>query len=240
MKIAICDDEKLICEQIKRLVKRQLPDCAADCFQTGEALLFSEKEYDLIFLDICMEGRNGIETARTLRKRQEEVLLVFITGRKDYVFQAFDVEAFHYLLKPIEERKFQEVLKRAVTVIGKKHKTESRKLLVRTRTRNTAIPIRDIVYIENRKRKAEIHTVHDLIEIYATMKELESQMDESFYRCHRGYLVNMAYIAEYNSETIRLSNGETVFLSRERYPEFVRTYMHYLRNGGAVRGLDTD
>jgi DNA-binding LytR/AlgR family response regulator len=66
------------------------------------------------------------------------------------------------------------------------------------------------------------------------MKEVESQLGESFCRCHRGYLVNMAYIAEYENDSIRLSNGEKIFMAKERYHEFVKKYMRYLRSGGTV------
>lgn len=240
MNIAICDDEKRICGQIEGIIKQLLHGCTVDCYETGEALLFAETEYDLIFLDIRMDGKSGIETARVLRKRQEDVLLVFITGRKDFVFEAFDVEAFHYLLKPLDEEKLKDVIKRAARHVEKKQPKESRRLMVKTRSRSAAIPINEILYIENQKRKAEIHTLHGSIELYATMKELEAQLDESFYRCHRGYLVNMSYIIEYRSDCICLQNGETVYLSKERYPEFVKTYMNYLRNGGAVHGYSTD
>ena len=72
------------------------------------------------------------------------------------------------------------------------------------------------------------------MEAYAVMKELQKELGNSFYRCHRGYLVNMAHIAEYSSDTIEMDNGEKVYLAKEKYPEFVREYMRYLRNGGAA------
>ncbi len=230
MKIAICEEEKRVCGQIEGIIQQLLCGCAPDCYETGAVLLFSGKEYDLIFLDIGKDGRKGLETAQKLRNRQEDVLLVFITEQKEFVFDALDVEAFHYLLKPLDEEKLKDVVRRAAHHVQKKNPQECRRLIVRTRNRNAAIPIREILYIENQKRKAEIHTLHGSIELYATMKELEAQLDGRFYRCHRGYLVNMAYIAEYRSDCIFLQNGETVYLSKERYPEFVKTYMNYLEN----------
>ena len=73
-----------------------------------------------------------------------------------------------------------------------------------------------------------------MIEFYAVMNELESELGSSFYRCHRGYLVNMAHIAEYSNDMIDMSNGERVYLAKEKYPEFVKEYMRYLRNGGTT------
>lgn len=104
MTIAICDDEKIICSQVEKLVKNQEPNCDIKLFDSGEELLKEQGKFDIIFLDIQMDGINGIETARILRNKKEETILIFITGIKEYVFEAFDVSAFHYLLKPIEEK----------------------------------------------------------------------------------------------------------------------------------------
>ena len=119
MEIAIVDDEKVIREQIKELAIRYAPDCNAKAYETGEALLAEVKKADIVFLDIRMEGMNGIDTARVLREKQEDTVLIFITGVKEYVFEAFDVSAFYYLLKPIEEKKFSEIFERAKKEVGK-------------------------------------------------------------------------------------------------------------------------
>ena len=92
----------------------------------------------------------------------------------------------------------------------------------------------EILYIESRAKKVEIHTVGALesIEIYATMEELEGQLGESFYRCHRAYLVNMAYITEYGKDSVTLTNGDQVYVAKKKYSEFVRAYKCYLQGGG--------
>ncbi len=92
----------------------------------------------------------------------------------------------------------------------------------------------EILYIESRAKKVEIHTVGALesIEIYATMEELEGQLGESFYRCHRAYLVNMAYITEYGKDNVTLTNGDQVYVAKKKYSEFVRAYKCYLQDVG--------
>lgn len=234
MLIAIVDDEKGIREQIQGLIERRMAECELAVYGTGGELLASGKHFDMIFLDIQMDGKNGIETARELRERGEEAVLIFITGIKEYVFEAFDVAAFHYLLKPIEESKFAEVFERAVKEAENRKVRDQRQLFCKTRNRNFTLNPKDILYVENRGRKVEIHTTGEVIEIYAAMKELEKQLGESFYRCHRGYLVNMAHITEYGNDSISLSNGEVIFLAKERYNEFVKGYMRYLRKVGGV------
>ena len=112
LNIAICDDEKIIREQIKELAEKEMPDVCAGLYETGDALLAAGKQFDIVFLDIQMEGTDGIETAKRLRQRDEDTILIFITGIREYVFEAFDVAAFHYLLKPVEEDKFRDVFRR--------------------------------------------------------------------------------------------------------------------------------
>ncbi|MDE6602552.1 MAG: LytTR family DNA-binding domain-containing protein [Lachnospiraceae bacterium] len=234
MNIAICDDEKAIREQIKELIEKT--GLCPELFETGDSLLAAGKQFDIVFLDIQMEGTNGIETAKKLRERSalkgaEDTILIFITAIRDYVFEAFDVAAFHYLLKPIEEDKFREVFGRAEKELEKRKSKRRETVFVKTRNRSFTLEKDSILYVESRAKKVEIHTREETIEAYASMNELEAQLGEGFYRCHRGYLVNMAYVAEYDSESITLNNGEYIYLAKEKYGEFVKAYMRYLRNG---------
>ncbi|KAI4452712.1 hypothetical protein C823_007296 [Eubacterium plexicaudatum ASF492] len=191
-------------------------------------LLASGKRFDIVFLDIRMEGMNGIETAKKLQKQQGDIILVFITGMKDYVFDALDLYAFQYLLKPVDEGKFAEVLERAVREAARKK--ERRVLFIKSR--NLTLDQSEILYIESRAKKVEIHTERQNIEIYAAMDELEGQLGEGFYRCHRAYIVNMDRITEYDSESITLTSGDRVYLTKKKYGEFVKAYMWHLQNGG--------
>ncbi len=229
--IAICDDEKIIREQINELIVKEKPEVCPELYGTGDGLLSAGKRFDMVFLDIQMEGTDGIETARLLRERDEDTILIFITGIREYVFEAFDVAAFHYLLKPVEEDKFREVFRRAERELEKRKRKRRETVFIRTRNRSFTLEKDSILYIESRGKKVEIHAGGGNIEAYVSMNELEAQLGEGFYRCHRGYLVNMAYVAEYDNESITLSNGEYVYLAKEKYGEFVKAYMRYLRNG---------
>ena len=231
LNIAICDDEKAIREQINELIEKEKPGVYPEFYETGDGLLAAGKQFDIVFLDIQMDGTDGIETAKKLRERDEDTILIFITAIREYVFKAFDVAAFHYLLKPIEEDKFHEVFQRAKRELEKRKKQRRETIFIKTRNRSFTLEKDSILYIESRAKKVGIHTAGEIIETYATMNEMEGQLGERFYRCHRGYLVNMAYVAEYDSESVTLNNGECVYLAKEKYGEFVRAYMRYLRNG---------
>ena len=236
LNIAICDDEKIIREQIKELAEKEIPGVCAGLYGTGDALLAAGKQFDIVFLDIQMEGTDGIETAKRLRQRDEDTILIFITGIREYVFQAFDVAAFHYLLKPIEEDKFREVFQRAGLELEKRKSKRRETVFIKTRNRSFSLEKDSILYIESRGKKVEIHTTGETIEAYASMNEMEGRLGGEFFRCHRGYLVNMAYVAEYDSGSITLNNGEYVYLAKEKYGEFVKAYMRYLRNGVGADG----
>ena len=234
MNIAVVDDEEIIRQQIHGFIKKQKPEFYISDFATGEELLAAKADFDIIFLDIQMEGMGGIEAARTLRQKNMDAVLVFITGMKEYVFEAFDVSAFHYLLKPIGEKKFTEVLGRAVDEAGRRKGQKEQQIFIKTKNQGYTLNLSSILYIENRGKKVEIHTtdMEEIIETYATMDELERQLGGGFYRCHRGYLVNMAHIARYDADSIFLSSGEKVYLTRKKHNEFVKAYMWYLQNGG--------
>ena len=234
MTIAICDDEKPICEQVEKLVKKQMPDCNTELFASGEALLKETNVFDIIFLDIQMDDINGIQAARMLRNKKEEALLIFITGLKEYVFEAFDVSAFHYLLKPIEEKKFAEVFAKAVSEAEKKRGLTEEPFFMKSNGKTIILNRNHILYVESQNRMVNFHTTNKCLELYSDMRDLEQQLGRNFYRCHRGYIVNMGHIAEYEKDRISLTNGETIGLSRRKYKEFVKVYMDYLRKGGAL------
>lgn len=232
LKIAVCDDEPAFVEQISDRIKKYIPDGIIQCFLSSEDLLLQGELFDIYFLDIQMEKMNGIETAKKLRELEEESIIVFITGAKEYVFQAFDVAALHYLVKPVDDAKLQEVLERAKKEIEKKQNRKDRQIFIKTRNKNITLNVADILYFENEMRKIIAHTVRGEISFYGVMADMEKEAGAGFYRCHRGYLVNLSYVMEYDMENIMLSNGEKIYLSKDRYHDFVKQYMRYLRNGG--------
>lgn len=233
LKIAVCDDEPVFVKQISDRIKEYMPDAVIYGFFSGEDLLLQKEVFDIYFLDIQMEKMNGVEIARKLRERDEESIIVFITGVKEYVFEAFDVAALHYLIKPVDNEKLQRVIERAEKEISKKRNGKNKQIFVKTRSRNITLEVSDILYFENEMRKIVAHTVKGKFSFYGVMADMEKEAGSGFFRCHRGYLVNLSYVVEYDTENIMLTNGEKIYLSKDRYHDFVKQYMRYLRNGGA-------
>jgi len=235
VRIAICDDEKNIRELIGKKVTTLYPDADIIFCQSGEELLLSDKHIDILFLDIQMAGRNGMETARELRKRGNHVVLIFVTAVDEYVFQAFDVGAFHYIVKPIEDAKFADVLQKAVDEVNfrstKEQVPEERYLMINNSGVHTKVILDEIVYAEVFNRKIVIHKMNETIEYYGKMSDLEELAGDNFFRPHRAYLINFKYVEKYDATTVYLEKGN-VLMAKQNYPEFVKKYMKYNQKRG--------
>ena len=235
MRIVICDDEKNIRELIGNKVVRQYPKAEIVFFSSGEELLLSDMHIDILFLDIQMSGRNGMETARELRQRDKNMIIIFVTAVEEYVFQAFDVGAFHYIVKPIDDAKFVEVLHRAVDELSSKNKDvkepEDKYVLINNSGVHTKVILDEIVYAEVFNRKVVIHKLNETIEYYGKMSDLEALTGDSFFRPHRAYLINFKYVEKYDATTIYLEKG-TVLMAKQKFPEFVKKYMKYIQRKG--------
>lgn len=238
MQIAVCDDEKEIREMFAEKIGKLYPKADLSLYQSGEELLLSDKEPDILLLDIQMPGRNGMETAKELRRTNKKVIIIFVTALDDFVFQAFDVGAFHYLVKPFHDEKFAEVLQSAVEQYEDREKPEGAgrrvempSLLITTGGKHVTVNLEDIVYAEVFDRKVILHTMDADIEYYGKMKELEEKAGDEFYRTHRSFLVNFGYIKKYNATTVYLKKGE-VPMAKQNYQDFVRQYLRYNQRKG--------
>lgn len=237
MQIAICDDEKEIRDMFAEKIMRIYPKAELEQYRSGDELLSAGRTPDILLLDIRMPGRDGMETAKELREKSSETVIIFISALEDFVFQAFDVGAFHYLVKPFEDKKFEEVLSRAVEQAGARKaqpedsKCKKPRLMITAGGRHMAVSLEDIVYAEVFDRKVIIHTMDADIEYYGKMKELARQAGDEFYRPHRAYLVNFDYIVKYDASNIYLKRGQAL-MAKQNYREFVQQYLRYNQRKG--------
>ena len=238
MQIAVCDDEKEIRDMFAEKIGRLYPKAELSLYQSGEELLLSEKEPDILLLDIQMPGKNGMETAKELRRKNKKAIIIFVTGLEDFVFQAFDVGAFHYLVKPFDDWKFTEVLQNAVEqsedrkkLEGAGRKGERPSLMITTGGKHITVNLEDIVYAEVFDRKVILHMMDTDIEYYGKMKELEEKAGDEFYRTHRSFLVNFGFIRKYDAATVYLEKGQAL-MAKQNYREFVKQYLRYNQRKG--------
>ena len=231
-KIAICDDEQPIREYLKSLTEKCIPDSQVRLFGSGEALLRDQTSFDVILLDVSLRGEdgnqtlNGMETARKIRETSN-AMIIFVTAFKEYVFEGYDVGAFHYLLKPVDEHKFAEVMQRAMWQLEREK--EEMSLLIKADGSYMEVLAKNILYAENEARKIVLHQKEGEISYYARMEELEQELGTQFFRCHRGYLVNLAAVKNFDAGTITLKNNEVILLSKQKYNDFAAAYLAFLK-----------
>lgn len=235
IQIAICDDEENSREYLKVLIK-QAEDVLGTSYQisefsNGKDLLDAQTEWDLLFLDIELkETLSGMDMAKLLRSRasKREQILIFVTGFKEYVFDAFDVNAFHYLIKPVDKEKFLSVFQKAIQQINAKKESQVKTIHIQNGIRNKIICMDDVFYIESQNHKILLHTKNGIFDDYARIRDLEEQLQGQFFRIHKGYLVNFAYLAHYTKTEVVLTNGDILPLSKYKYADFVKAYLRFM------------
>lgn len=229
LQIAVCEDDENMGEYLRQLMEKRLGDnsnCRISVFSSGKQLLKTSTQFDIFFLDIDLKDMNGIDMARQLR-RESEAVIVFVTALKEYIFDAFDIQAFQYLLKPIDEQRFFSVLDKALVECRTLKQAEP--LVIRVKGLYRNVPKKSILYAENEARKIVLHLEEEQITYYAKMSELEGFLGKQFFRCHRGYLVNLGAVQSYDTGSIQLKNGEVILMAKQKYSDFVTAYMEFLR-----------
>ncbi|WP_201754633.1 LytTR family DNA-binding domain-containing protein [Pseudoflavonifractor sp. 60] len=235
IKIAICDDEANIRDYLSSLIGAQSCPCEIVEYASAGDCLADHREIDLLFLDIelapsCLDG---MELARKIRERatMTQPVIIFVTGYERYVFDAFDVGAFQYLLKPVDEEKFAQVFARAVAQIGTAKEKPGRVLTLQSANTSKTVPLDSIYYIESSNHKVELHLKDGEFACYAKIGDLELELQEQFFRIHKGYLVNLSYVDGYSKTEVTLTNGEKLLLSKYKYQDFVKAYLRFLKRG---------
>lgn len=234
MRVVICDDEVKIREMLAAKVRRHCPDADIVLAKSGSELLAMEPQPEILLLDIGMPKMSGMETARALREKNKSMVLIFVTAFAEYVFQAFDVGAFHYLVKPFTDEKFAEVFCAAVEQCRKTAALparEERYIWVKRKGIRMKVFLDDIQYAEVYNRKIILHKADGNVEYYGRMSDLEKEAGEDFFRTHRAYLVNFKHVVRYDAATVSLECG-TALMAKPKFPAFVKRYMKYNQKEG--------
>lgn len=232
LNFAICDDEpvmvKEILEQLSEYMsERNRTPYKVKSFLSGRALLESSCNFDVIFLDIQMEQPDGMETARRLRKQKNDSLLIFVTVLREYVFDAFEVEAYDYLVKPLDGRRFRRTMDRALRTLAQR---TANSIVIRRGNSCEVILLSRIVYCEVQGRKIYIHQNDGTItDYYDNLERFEHRVDGRFFKCHRSYLVNLDYVCGCSLGQIALSQGSVIPVSRLRERDLTQALLHHMK-----------
>ncbi len=233
MKIAICDDFIRDAKALHAIIAKY-PGISADNIRiyTDSLQLLSDFQTGadrcpLLFLDIDMPGMDGITLGKQIKSIAPGTIIVFTTVHPQYAIDAYDCEAFHYVLKPCNEEKVLEILTKA---IGKYHANHA-SIQVKYRNLPHNLLIDDIYYIECCKKHIVYHLANETVETVDTLSNVYGKIIQyGFYQVHQGYIVNFAKVYEFKEHTIVLDNRKEVMISVRKKKDVLMAYAQYVEN----------
>lgn len=235
MRIALCDDEAVLRRELKEKIsvwgEKNGISIELVEYGSGEEMLFENEKgfpFDLMILDIQMQGMNGFALAEEIRKQDSHVLIAFVTNVKDYVFQGYEVQAIRYLLKPIADKQLFELLDFARTIAAKQVKA----VFVDSGKEKIKVFLFDLIYAESMGHYTILHTVKKDIEWKKNFSDFAKLVkDEDFVMIHRSYIVNLEAIESIHRGECLLTKGISLPISRSSYKAVNEAFINYYRKG---------
>lgn len=231
-RLAVCEDDPAEGEHLVRMCEtllsdRQIP-FSLRLFDNTDTLLQVLKQdseaFDILLLDIRMEGQSGMALAKELYRRKIPVRFLFITGYPEYALEGYEVHPVHYLLKPVEPAVLEEVLLRDWET---HHRV--RNLLLRSGGRTISLPVEEIRYMESRNHTLAVCTVNGEYTFSISLSEAEKLAPPGvFCRCHNSFLVNIRQVEEIGRTSLRLRNGAQLPVGRRYYRSFQTAFIHFI------------
>lgn len=230
LNIAIIDDEapfrKSITAVVHEWAKKSKISATVNEYSSAESFLFAyeeKKDYDLLLLDIEMDGINGVEMAKQIRHEDETVQIIFITGYPDYMCQGYDLSALHYLIKPVSNEKLFEVLDRALKNIKK----GGNRVIFTTDGGEKVVTLDAILYAESYSHNMHIVTTDGAFDVRMTISSLAEVLGSEFIITHRSYIVNLSHIVFLSKSDMTLDSGEKIPISRNEFKEVHSCFVKY-------------
>ncbi len=229
MRIAICDDESVSAHRLASMVEKQMAllgfSAKTDVFLSAKELLASSVTYELLLLDCKLDAGTGIDVARALRECGSQAAIVFVTAYDEYVFEGYEVNAYRYLLKPVDPMVLRKTLSDFVS-----HYEREKYLDFVSGKRVVRLNLNEIMYIESSEKHSIVRHINGSYDTAVPIAELQARIGSyAFFRTHRRFIVNMKYIMEVDKNIIRLTNDERIEISRRNLAAFNKCYMNFLK-----------
>lgn len=228
MKIAICDDEKMIAEMFSQKVLAEEPESEILIFTSGNDLIQSNTVYDAAFLDIEMEEMDGFRVAELLKEKQPQCIFSFITTHAELAVDGYDYQPFRYILKTAPEVVIKRKIKETLHEVYKRNRT----LRIVYKGNYCNIVVNDIFYIEIAGHCMKIVLEDTEILCNKSLDKAESEMKNyGLVRCHRSFMVALSWIKEITSQGIKIKNGHLVPIGRKYRKSFFEEYNNFILLG---------
>lgn len=229
MNIAICDDDRISQSILRNALSYYGRDRNIDvytcCFSNGIDLIESNELFDVIFMDYEMNGLNGLKTSEIMRENNDDSTIIFLSAHPSVVFDAFSVNAFRFLTKPLDIKKLYKALDDFRSSLKKDNV-----LVIKTFEKTWSIKHSDIIYAEAQRKHTIIRTVKTSLDVAKCLGEIEDMLPkESFLRVHKSYVVNFEHISGYDKDYILFANGERAELGSKYSRDFKTEYLNYVR-----------
>lgn len=232
MRLAYCDDEEIQLEYVQKLAEtwaaRYGESMTYLAYKSAKELLFENMDnypFDLLILDIDMDGMNGMELAHKIREKDAKLPILFLTNRKEYVFEGYEVQALRYLLKPLDEEKLFPILDELCTM----EKKEKEYVILSIAGENIKLEQDEIFYVEVNGHYLMIHTAKDAYEVKMSLAEMAETLTDAFVATHRSFMVNLEHVERVMRTECLLSDGSSVPISRNCYKAVNEAFIQYYR-----------
>lgn len=230
-KIAICDDQKFELNALSTLVELWSAHTKNKVnivtFPSAESFLFDyeeHKDYDILLLDVEMKEMSGIDLAKQIRKENKRVEIVFITSHFEFAGEGYEVDALHYLIKPVKQEKLFSVLDKA----AEKLEVEPPSVVITCEGETVKLFEDEILYAESFLHYISIHTTGQEYKIKKNLSSFEGELSDSFYRVHRSYLVNLRAVVRISRTGVVLKGNMELPLARGKYDDINEAYIKCL------------
>ena len=220
-KIAVCDDESVICRTIYDMIKdiSKLIDIRfeTDCFSSGEELCDEMKSnpYDLIFLDIELSRMNGIAVGKYIRENlnNETVQIAYISSKQQYAMELFESRPINFLIKPITSEKIRAIIEKLL----KLHAVDTQIFKFKVRQEHIKLPMSEIIYFSSSGRTVTLVSLDKSYTFYGTLEDIYSEIKNGhFLYIHKSFIVNYRYVRQYEYEQVTLLDGTVLPISQPR------------------------
>ncbi|MBP3754004.1 MAG: response regulator transcription factor [Lachnospiraceae bacterium] len=226
MKIAVCDDETKILEDIKGIILKLYPEDDVNLFSSGEVFLGSGEKPDVLLLDIDMPGMSGMDVASKLAEKETDALIVFVTAHDELVYDSFKYHPFAFVRKTYLQDELSGVLKDCRLKIDKKNKH----YVFKTGSETVSLSLDEILYFESLANYLTIKTKTLEYKTRSTISGVESELGKNdFLRIHKGFLVNLEHIKTVKSDELLLDNDEVLPIGKSYSEEARRVILKYMR-----------